>query len=106
MHDQKYHIQKASFLLCVFLFPCIVNHTFIELIFIVLGQAFSGNIHSFIQAAFFSMQAESSLEDAMEWLVGVRVLATMGQAGFLAICSDSGNGQQEQASLIRSCLTN
>ena len=38
--------------------------------------------------------------------IGVRALATTGQAGLLAIRSDNGNGQQDQASLIWSCLTN
>ena len=38
--------------------------------------------------------------------VGVHVLATMGQADSLAIHSDSGNGQQDQASLIWFRLTN
>ena len=54
------------FCVCVFLFLCIVNHSFIKLIFIVLGKKpFQAIIiHSFIQAALFSMQAESSLMDA------------------------------------------
>ena len=57
---------KAKLFLCVFLFLGIVNHSFIELIFIVLGKkSFPALIiHSFIQADWFSMQAESSLVDA------------------------------------------
>ena len=68
-HNKQVNItykSPASFFLCVFLFLCNVNHSFIELIFIVLGKKpFQAIIiHSFIQAAKFSMQADNSLVDA------------------------------------------
>ena len=38
-------------------------------------------------------------------VVGVRVLAATGQAGLLVIRGDGGNGQQDKAFCVRSCLT-
>ena len=66
-HTKQINITyKSQPFLGVFLSLCIVNHSFIELIFIVLGKKpFQAIIiHSFIQAAWFSMQAESSMVDA------------------------------------------
>ena len=38
-----------------------------------------------------------NIDSGLWTLVGVRVSAATGQAGLLAICGDSGNGEQDQA---------